>query len=146
MTYHYLPSRMAKIKHTQCQVLVRIQSTWNSHMWLVGVQIGTTILENCLAVSTEAKPYIPSPNNFTPGYPSHKDKRLWGQPSGIVVKFSCSTLAAWGLWVRILGMDLRTAHQAMLWHGVPHTKQRKNGTVVSSVTIFLKQKEEENCP
>ena len=43
----------------------------------------------------------------------------WGQfPSwsgGIVIKFMCSAVAAWGSWVRIPGMDLHSAHQAMLW-------------------------------
>ena len=38
-----------------------------------------------------------------------------GWPSGVVVKFACSTLAAWGSWVQIPGMDLDTAHQAMKW-------------------------------
>ena len=39
-----------------------------------------------------------------------------GWPSGVAVKFMCSTLAALarGLWVQILGADLYTAHQAML--------------------------------
>ena len=32
-----------------------------------------------------------------------------------MVKFMCSTLAAWGLPVWILGVDLHTTHQAMLW-------------------------------
>ena len=38
-----------------------------------------------------------------------------GQPSGVVVKFACSTLMAQGSPVQILGADLHTAHQAMLW-------------------------------
>ena len=37
------------------------------------------------------------------------------QPGGIVVKFTRSASAAWGLWVRILGTDLHTTHRAMLW-------------------------------
>ena len=37
-----------------------------------------------------------------------------GRPGGIAVKFPCSLLVARGL-VRILGADLHTAHQAMLW-------------------------------
>ena len=41
-------------------------------------------------------------------------KRLRGQPSGVVVKFACSALAAWGSLVRIPATDLGTAHQAML--------------------------------
>ena len=38
-----------------------------------------------------------------------------GLPGGAVVKFAHSALAAWGLPVRILDVDLRTACQAMLW-------------------------------
>ena len=33
----------------------------------------------------------------------------------MVVKFTDSTLAAWGSQVQIPGMDLHTTHQAMLW-------------------------------
>ena len=40
---------------------------------------------------------------------------LWGQPGGTVVRFSHSALAVQGLWVWILGVDLHTTHQAMLW-------------------------------
>ena len=40
-------------------------------------------------------------------------KRGW--PCGVVVKFSHSTSVAEGSWVCILGMDLHTTHQAMLW-------------------------------
>ena len=38
-----------------------------------------------------------------------------GQPRGQVVKFAQSALAAQTLPVQILGMDLCTARQAMLW-------------------------------
>ena len=38
-----------------------------------------------------------------------------GRPGGVVVKFTHSTLAAQGLLIQILGVDLHTAHQAMLW-------------------------------
>ena len=38
-----------------------------------------------------------------------------GQPGGIAVELVHSTLAAWGSWVWILGADLHTAYQAMLW-------------------------------
>ena len=46
-----------------------------------------------------------------------KIKKLFveGWPSGIVVTFACSTSAAQGLWVWILGVDLHTACQAVLW-------------------------------
>ena len=40
---------------------------------------------------------------------------LWGWPSGIVVKFACSTLMAQSSWVQISGVDIHIAHQAMLW-------------------------------
>ena len=39
--------------------------------------------------------------------------RSW--PRDIVAKLARSTLVAQGSWVLILGMDLRTAHQAVLW-------------------------------
>ena len=42
-----------------------------------------------------------------------KEKR--GQPSGIVVKFVHSASAAQGSPVWILGMNLHTAHQTILW-------------------------------
>ena len=38
-----------------------------------------------------------------------------GQPSGVMVEFTCSAWAAQGLQVQIPGADLCTAHQAMLW-------------------------------
>ena len=37
------------------------------------------------------------------------------QPRGGLVKFAHSALAAWGSLVWILGVDLHSAHQAMLW-------------------------------
>ena len=45
----------------------------------------------------------------------HKKSYLRGQPSGTAVKFTHSNLVAWGSPVRILGMDICTAGQAMLW-------------------------------
>ena len=38
-----------------------------------------------------------------------------GWPGGIVVKFTCSALAAQGSRIQILGADLHSAYQAMLW-------------------------------
>ena len=43
-----------------------------------------------------------------------KNKIVLGPAGGIEVKFSHSVLAAWGLKVWILGVDLHTAGQAML--------------------------------
>ena len=40
---------------------------------------------------------------------------LWGRPGDAVVKFVHSALAARGLPVRILDVDLHTTSQAMLW-------------------------------
>ena len=38
-----------------------------------------------------------------------------GPPDGVVVTFTCSTLVAWGAQIWILGVDLHSAHQAVLW-------------------------------
>ena len=38
-----------------------------------------------------------------------------GQPSDVVIKFMHSALVAWGSRVQILGADLYTTHQTMLW-------------------------------
>ena len=40
---------------------------------------------------------------------------FWEWPGGIAVKFAHSALAAWGSLVRILGADLCSTCQAMLW-------------------------------
>ena len=40
---------------------------------------------------------------------------MGGQPSGVAVEFTCSTLAAWDAQVQIPGTDLHTIQQAMLW-------------------------------
>ena len=40
---------------------------------------------------------------------------MQGQPGGAAIKFARSASAAWGAPVQILGMDLCTACQAMLW-------------------------------
>src|SRR3712207_2934236 len=82
---------------------------------------------------------------------------LWGQPGGTAVKFARSASAALGSLVRILGVDLRTAWQAMLCQA-SHIKSRgrwawmlaqgqsssaKRGGLaadVSSGLIFLKKK------
>ena len=46
----------------------------------------------------------------------HLSKNIFrGRPAGTAVKFACSALAARGSQVRILGVDLGTACQAMLW-------------------------------
>ena len=42
-------------------------------------------------------------------------QEIGGQPGGVVVKFACSALATGDLQVWIPGVDLHTAHQAMLW-------------------------------
>ena len=42
-----------------------------------------------------------------------------------MVKFACSALVPWGLLVWMLGMDLHTAHQAMLWRH-PTSKTQKD--------------------
>ena len=56
----------------------------------------------------------------------------WGWPSGVVVKFMCSTSAAWGLQVRIPGTDLHTVHNT----SASCTKQ------ISNLRIALLYREE----
>ena len=58
-----------------------------------------------------------------------------------MVKFIHSALAAQVLWVWILGVDpaLLVSHAVV----ASHIKQGKIGTDICSVTIFLKQKEED---
>ena len=46
---------------------------------------------------------------------------------------------AWGSWVQILGTDLHTPYQAMLWQH-PAYKIEQDGTDVSSGLIFLSKK------
>ena len=45
--------------------------------------------------------------------------RVW--PSGVVVKFARSALAAWGSWLQIPGMNLHTVCQAICG-SILHTK------------------------
>ena len=66
-----------------------------------------------------------------------KMKGIGDQPSGIVVKFTCSALGVWGLQVRIPGADVHTNHQAMLWW-CPTTifltkKERKKSIVLGEI-------------
>ena len=68
------------------------------------------------------------------------DIKMSGPVSGTVVKFMHSASVAWGSLVQILGVDLHTVHQAMLWWH-PIYKIIKSGTDVSSELIFLKKKE-----
>ena len=42
-------------------------------------------------------------------------KKIGGWPGGLLVKSAHSASAAGGSWVWILGADLRTTQQAMLW-------------------------------
>ena len=44
----------------------------------------------------------------------YQNQNIMGWPCGLVVKFAGSALTAWGSQVQILGMNLCTAHQAML--------------------------------
>ena len=60
-----------------------------------------------------------------------------------MVKFTCSTPAAWGSQVRVPGMDLHTVEQAMLlWHPTYKIEEDWHRRF-SSGTIFLKLKEED---
>ena len=88
---------------------------------------------------------------------SPRTEPSWGWPAGIVVKFTRSALAARGSLIRILGADLHTAHQAMLWRcptynleedwhrcwlrdNPPQAKRGRSAKDVSSWPIFLTKK------
>ena len=66
-----------------------------------------------------------------------KERESRGWPGGMTVKFTFSALVAWGLLVQIPGMDLSTSNTVA---GIPHIKQRKMGTDVSSGPIFPSRK------
>ena len=76
----------------------------------------------------------------------NKEAGWRGWPCGRVVKFMRSTLAAQGLLVQILGMDLHMAHQAMLWQ---HPTQKSQNDVQLGYTTmyqgFGEKKKEEDC-
>ena len=44
----------------------------------------------------------------------------WGRPGGTAVKFTCFALAAWGLPVRIPGVDMAPLGKSHAVVGVPH--------------------------
>ena len=57
------------------------------------------------------------------GSHTHKNTEPWARPSDIALKFMRSASAHCGLWVQIPGMDLHSAHQAMLWQHPTHKIQ-----------------------
>ena len=59
-----------------------------------------------------------------------------------MVKCAHSTSSAWGSQVQTPGADLAQLVKPRC-RSIPHTKERKIGTDVSSATIFRKQKEED---
>ena len=84
-------------------------------------------------------------------------KTTRGQPSGVVVKFAPSTLAAQGLQVWIPGADLQTTHQAMPQHptyeieedwrrcqlkdNLPHQKKKKKKTTLRASVMSSEKAE-----
>ena len=68
---------------------------------------------------------------------------FWGGPGGIMVRLASSGSAA--QWRRFMGSNPAWTYALLIkpcCGRVPHKKQRKLGTDVSSGTMFLKQKEE----
>ena len=63
-----------------------------------------------------------------------------GRPSSTAVKLARSASAAWASLVRIPGAGMALLGKQCCV-GVPHIKERKMGTDVSSGPIFLKKKE-----
>ena len=55
-----------------------------------------------------------------------------------MVKFTRSALVAWGLLVWILGMDLRTAYQAMLWLRPTYKLEEDGGQPGGRVVKFTR--------
>ena len=53
MRYHLIPVRMAKIKNTKKEVLMRMWRKRNSHAPLVGVQTGTVTMKNTMEISSK---------------------------------------------------------------------------------------------
>ena len=85
------------------------------------------------------------------------ERDVWGLPSGIVAKFTCSTSVVQDFRVPLLGADLHTTRQAILWqhpiykieedwHGcslrdnLPHLERGGLATYVRSGSIFLTKK------
>ena len=58
-----------------------------------------------------------------------KDVYNWGRSGGVVVKLAIFALVAQGLQVWILGVDVHTAHQAILWQH-PTQKNQKDLTKI----------------
>ena len=71
-----------------------------------------------------------------------KKAKLWGWSIGMVVKFTSSTLVVWGSQVHGAESQVRTYMLLIkpCCGSIPHTKQRKTGTDVSSGTLFLTKK------
>ena len=74
-------------------------------------------------------------------YKINEENMQGDKPGGLVAKFARSDLAAWGLHVQILG----TATHCSSSHAVAesHIQNRGRRQDVSSVTIFLKQNQED---
>jgi len=69
MRYHLTPARMAKVNDRKQQVLVRLWRKGNPLTLLVGMQAGTTTLENSMEIPQGVKnrATLP-PSNCTTGY------------------------------------------------------------------------------
>ena len=108
-----LENEWAFDKSINCLIECRVKDfLWNSWFLLVGLK--------CLISSHSLLPVIfqetrwPSLVNLSkPKFFILKYFR--GQPGGIVVKFAHSASVAQGSQVWILGADLHTTHQAVLW-------------------------------
>ena len=131
-------------------------------MWGFFCKMGQTNRTLCVKISikrTEKKTQKIFTNSLFQfnGKKNSKKRESRRRPSGIVGKFTCSTSAAQGSWVQTPGMDLYTAHQAMLWWHptykmeedwhrcqlmatLPQAKRGRLATVVSSGPIFLTKK------
>ena len=62
-----------------------------------------------------------------------------------MVKFSCSTSAACGLWVQILGVELHTTHEATLWRHPSHIQNRGRQAQMLAHWQSSSSKKEKDC-
>ena len=65
---------------------------------------------------------------------------IWGRPSGVVVRFVHSASVAPGLWVWPLGVNLHTAHQAMLWQHPTHRNRGRLAQMLAQGQSSLPKK------
>ena len=101
---------MLKQKNDMIQLLEILQMYLKSHGRYI--KCGKSNIFQCQDLLTE---YLKKIYFFDFLINFLKVRSHWGWPGGVVVEFVFSALVAWGSWTQILGVDLHTTHQGMLW-------------------------------